>query len=450
MKRNYFVNGMRRGTPLHAIARRLGGVRFIVWRSSMTRRHSLLVHPERRWGTVFVTICAFLFQFTGAPRVGAYVRDFTVPTVGGCPQPQHQNIAIGAPPLARQWSTSLPNINPSTILTVAPQGTSAQLDEIEATIQQTYAIWSGVSGTLVNANSYPNALGPLGRTSAQNACSNDLQTNIDGVNTICFNQNSAAFTTGVLSFTRIIVANAPAQTFGSAPPSVFAGQIIDADICFRNDGQATFATPGALATAPGAYDLESLLAHELGHVFGLDHSGVWRAIMSPFAPPPGTFFGDRPTVSAPDAPLSDDDRAGLRMLYPDPADTTDTGFISGRILPANPFALADFPATSPGEYVTGIFGAQVVAVDAATDSVVAATFGGWTCDAANPPPRFDGSYTLGPLPIGHIYVIYAEPFVGLVQPSDMAGAAAGICSAGAPAPCTLPAINANFAPRLGP
>ena len=400
------------------------------------------------------TIFAFLFQCAGAPLANAYVRDFTIPAAGGCPQPQHQNIAVGAVPLARQWSTSLPNINPSSIVTVAAPGTPTQLDEIEATIQQAYAIWSGVSGTLVNASSLPNALGPLGRTASQNACSpdpvNGVQTGIDGVNTICFNQTSAAFTTGVLSFTRIMVVDAPSRVFGSAPPSIFAGQIVDADVSFRNDGQATFATPGALATAPGAYDLESLLAHELGHVFGLDHSGVWRAIMFPFAPSPGTFFGDRPTVSTPDAPLSDDDRAGLRSLYPDPADTIDVGFISGRILPANSFALADFPDTSPGEYVTGIFGAQVVAVDAATGSVVSATLGGWTCDAANPPPHFDGSYTLGPLPVGRSYIVYAEPFVGLVQPADMAGAAAGACNTGASSSCTVPAINTNFAPRLRP
>ncbi len=400
------------------------------------------------------TIFAFLFQCTGAPLANAYVRDFTVPAAGGCPQPQHQNIAIGAVPLARQWSTSLPNINPSAIVTVggARHADAAQRNRGHDSAGVCHL--GGRVGTLVNASSFPNALGPLGRTATQNACSpdpvNGVQTGIDGVNTICFNQTSAAFTTGVLSFTRIMVVDAPSRVFGSAPPSIFAGQIVDADVSFRNDGQATFATPGALATAPGAYDLESLLAHELGHVFGLDHSGVWRAIMFPFAPSPGTFFGDRPTVSAPDAPLSDDDRAGLRSLYPDPADTTDVGFISGRILPANPFALADFSATSPGEYVTGIFGAQVVAVDAATGSVVSATLGGWTCDAANPPPQFDGSYTLGPLPVGHSYIVYAEPFVGLVQPADMAGAAAGACGTGASPSCTVPAINTNFAPRLRP
>src|SRR6185437_311512 len=140
------------------------------------------------------TIFAFLFQCTGAPLANAYVRDFTVPAAGGCPQPQHQNIAIGAVPLVRQWSTSLPNINPAAIVTTAAQGTPTQLNEIEATIQQAYGIWAGVSGTLVNASSFPNALGPLGRTATQNACSpdpvNGVQTGIDGVNTICFNQTS--------------------------------------------------------------------------------------------------------------------------------------------------------------------------------------------------------------------------------------------------------------------
>src|SRR5579859_1873297 len=115
-------------------------------------------------GFALTAVGLLLFQLGGAPLAKAYVRDFTVPAAGGCPQPQHQNIAIGAVPLARQWSTSLPNINHSTIVTVAAQGTPAQLNEIDATIQQAYDVWSGVTGTLVNASSFPNALGPLGRT----------------------------------------------------------------------------------------------------------------------------------------------------------------------------------------------------------------------------------------------------------------------------------------------
>ena len=401
-----------------------------------------------------ILLCIIAWQTCAVPIVSAYTRDYIVPAAGGCPVVQQQNIGSSASPLARQWSTSLPNINPPTIVTLAPAGSAAQLTEIGNTIAQAYGIWSSVSGTLVNASTFPNALGPLGQTTVQNACTPDSadnsQTGVDGIDTICFNQSSSAFTTGVLSFTRMIIADGPGQVFGTAPASVFAGQIIDADIYFRNDGQATFATPEALASAPGAYDLESLLAHELGQVFGLDNSGVWRSMMFPFAPSPGTFTGQRPTASAPDAPLADDDRAGLRSLYPDAADTVDVGYISGRVLPANPFALADFPATSPGEYVTGMFGAQVVAVNASTGSVFAATLGGWSCDPSTSIVQFDGSYTLGPLPVGQSYVIYAEPLVGLVQASDIAGATSGVCSTGASPSCTVPAVNTNFAPRVQP
>ena len=401
-----------------------------------------------------IAAAAVAMQLALAPIALAYIRDYVVPASGGCPVVERQNIALAAPSLQRQWSTSLPGIRPPVIVTVAAQGTAVQLDEIENTITAAYGIWSGVTGTLVNASSFPSALGPLARTATQNACSpdplNDVQSGTDGVNTICFNQSSSAFTTGVLSFTRVVIADAPGQVFGSAPAAAFAGQIVDADIYFRNDGQATFASPGALASAPGAYDLESLLAHELGHVFGLDHSGVWRAIMFPFAPSPGTFTGDRPSPASPDAPLADDDRAGLRSLYPDPADAVNVGYISGHVTPANSFALADFPATSPGEYVSGTFGAQVVAVDASDGSVFAAVFGGWSCDARAVAPvvKFDGSYTLGPLPVGRSYIIYAEPFVGIVQPSDIAGSVSALCATGAANSCTPPAVNTNFMPRV--
>lgn len=398
-----------------------------------------------------LTMATLVLQSVAASAL-AYTRNYTVPTAGGCPVPNHQDIGSSAPPLSRQWSTSLPSTIPPAILTVAAPGTSAQLTEIESAISQAYGMWSGVSGTLLNVANFPNVLAPLGRTPVQNACTNDALSNADGINSICFNQSSAAFTTGVLSFTRLIIADAPAQIFGSAPSSVFPGQIVDADIFIRNDGQATFATPGALATpqGAGAYDLESILGHELGHLFGLDHSGVWRSIMFPFAPPPGTFLGDRPTSSAPDAPLADDDRVGLRSLYPDPADVLDVGFISGRVLPANPFALAILPATATHEYVTGIFGGQIVAADAATGSVVASTIGGWTCDPSSPPARFDGSYAIGPLPVGRSYLLYAEPFVGLVSPSDIAGGLFTLCGSPASPVCTVPATITNFNPRLRP
>jgi hypothetical protein len=123
----------------------------------------------------------------------------------------------------------------------------------------------------------------------------------------------------------------------------------------------------------------------------------------PYASSPGQFLGDRPTAQVPDAPLSDDDRAGIRALYPDPNDAINVGAIRGRIMPANPFALATFAATSTGKFMTGMMGAHVVAVDADTGSVIAGTLGDWTCDVSNPSAQFDGSYDIERPPVGHNY-----------------------------------------------
>ncbi|HXY79636.1 MAG TPA: matrixin family metalloprotease [Candidatus Bathyarchaeia archaeon] len=389
------------------------------------------------------------FAIALSPCANGYVADTTVPQSGGCPVPDLWNLSPTSP-LNRQWSTSLP-LAPPTVLTVAAQGTSAQLSEISQAISDSFGAWSGVTGTTFNSIAYPGLFAPLGEVSDANSCTNDAETNIDGLNTICFNQSSMGFTSGVLAFTRVITANAPGVSVGASGPSAFAGQILDSDTLFRNDGQATFATPAALATTAGqgAYDLESLLIHEIGHWFGLDHSAVWRAIMFPYAPPPGQYLGNRPTAQAPDGPLADDDRTGVRALYPDPNDTTDVGAIRGQVLPANPFALAALPAPSPGTYVTGIFGAHVVAVDSDTGSVYAATLGGWSCNSANSALQFDGSFDIERLPVGHNYLIYAEPLVGLVAPSDFSNALNDLCSSSAPA-CTTPGVDTNFNPRILP
>jgi Matrixin len=375
-----------------------------------------------------------------------YSFDYTVPSAGGCPARDRFDTAATA--INRRWSTSL--ASPPTILTVAAQGTSSQLDEIEQTILAAFGAWAGVAGTTVNTGSFPGSLTPLGRTSVQNACANDQATNLTGLNTICFNQASAAFTTGVLAFTRIFTATAAGQSAGSSAPAAFPGQILEADILFRDDGQDTFATPGALANNPGSFDLESLLIHELGHFFGLGHSPVWRAAMFPFAPPPGTFLAGRPSPASPDAPLADDDRTGLRALYPDPNDTVHTGEILGRVVPANPLALARLTATSANRPVTGIFGAHVVAVDASTGAVVAGVVAGWSCDPANPPPQFDGGYEIERLAVGKTYQIYAEPLIGLVQPGNLDGAFTNLCSTTDSTPCLTPPVNTDFVSRTLP
>jgi len=321
----------------------------------------------------------------------------------------------------------------------------------EQSISDSFSIWAGVTGTTFNSVTYPGLEAPIARVTNANSCTDDAGDNVDGLNTICFNQSSVAFTPGVLAFTRTFVANAPGVTVGASGPSVFAGQILDADTLFCNTGEVTFATPAALATPQGAaaYDLESLLIHELGHWMGLDHSAVIRAMMFPYAPPPGQFLGLRPTAQVPDGPLSDDDRTGIRVLYPDPNDTVNIGAIRGQILPANPFALAAFPPTSTGLSVTGMVGAQVVALDADTGAIVAGAFSSGSCNAANPPTQFDGSYDLERLPVGRNYNLYAEPLVGIALPSDF-DVPADLCSQNVTPSCTAPVANTNFNVRTLP
>ena len=157
-----------------------------------------------------------------------------------------------------------------------------------------------------------------------------------------------------------------------------------------------------------------------------------------------------PQRKLPDGPLSDDDAAAIRALYPDPNDSLDAGSIRGRILPANPFALAGIPPTSAGRFVTGVVGASVVAVDADSGSVVAGTLSGWACDASNPPLQFDGSFDIERLPLGHNYVLYAEPLDGLVTPADLGDALDTLCPQNGPSACTLPPVNTNFNPRQLP
>ena len=113
---------------------------------------------------------------------------------------------------------------------------------MESAITDSFGAWSGVAGTTFNASEHPGLLAPLVRASAANSFSNDQESNVDGLKTICFNQQSMGFTGGVLAFMRVITANAPGVSVGSSSPAAYAGQILDSDTLFRPDGQVTFAS----------------------------------------------------------------------------------------------------------------------------------------------------------------------------------------------------------------
>jgi hypothetical protein len=392
-----------------------------------------------------------LLQFT-AVHTGAYDLGTTVadmrqgaPLSGATSCPRLSRFSIPRPrSILRRWSTAL-GTSPVTILT-ANLTAVGRLTEIQTVIQQSLSVWTGVSGSSL----IPSILDPLQSTPQAIACSST-----DGFNSVCFDQNDPGFALGVLAFTRVISADTLGERVSpTSPAATFIGQILDADILvLPGDPTVTFATPAALPANPTAYDLESILTHELGHTFGFNHSGVWGAMMFPFSPAQGQFTGARPTAQSPDAPLSDDDRTGLRILYPDPADSLHLGSISGHVLPANPAAL---PISPPG--VTGIFPAQVVALDNATGAVAAAVFAGWSCTDPGP-AQFDGSFFLQHLLVGtsQSYQIYAEPLDGPVVLGNVLENSTSLCrnsstDSGWPVQygCTVPPSAAPFSARIRP
>jgi hypothetical protein len=135
------------------------------------------------------------------------------------------------------------------------------------------------------------------------------------------------------------------------------------------------------------------------------------------------------------------------------ADSAHIGTISGRVLPANPLALPISPAG-----VTGIFPAQVVALDDATGTVTAAVLAGWNCN--NPgPAQFDGTFSLQRLLVGasQSYQIYVEPLDGPVVLGNVIYNLTSLCRNASTDPgwpaghaCTVPASAAPFSARVRP
>jgi hypothetical protein len=142
---------------------------------------------------------------------------------------------------------------------------------------------------------------------------------------------------------------------------VVSGEIVDADI-FLN---SAFAWSVAQGGDSGAYDVESIALHEIGHLHGLGHSALGEtelsgsnrlvlaaeAVMFPVAFSAGSVNARTPRA---------DDIAGMSDLYGTSTFRQSTGSISGRV-------------TRGG---TGLFGAHVIAFSPQTGKLVA----GFTLD----------------------------------------------------------------------
>jgi hypothetical protein len=313
---------------------------------------------------IAIPIVLGVVALTIANPAFSYLNDFQAGTSGGAP-------------FLEVWTTTPTwTLNPT-----PPSGKMVgDANAVRATVADSFGTWQ----TAPNTSMIVTQVSKAG------------ETNINSENTphtfnlICFICTGANFSTdGTLAI-----------TLTTANVSGSVSQITQADIIFNPNpsGMCFVASPNPL-TPPVAgtcptpsdtpQDVQTVLTHEVGHFFGLDHSAVVAAMMFPFAPPLRTT-------------LSYDDVAGISTTYPNPSPVVAAGAISGTV-------------TLGG---AGVFGAHVFANSTSTStpfsafSIRKSPIGTLT--------RPDGTYTIGGVP-PDTYTVYAEPLDLPVSNSDVSG-----------------------------
>ncbi|MBV9085972.1 MAG: matrixin family metalloprotease, partial [Acidobacteriaceae bacterium] len=238
-----------------------------------------------------------------------------------------------------------------------------------AVMQASFATWTSAPGVLLSA-----VRGPDDNTTVSPTTSENL------IAFSCTGSNCDFNTDGTLAVTITNTDN--------------RGNITSANIFFNQ--KQSFTTVSANASQE--QDMQTVATHEVGHFFGMDHSGIVGAIMFPIAPTLETT-------------LSDDDVAGISSLYPASSDGGSPQCPSGTARISGTVKLNG----------SAVFGAHVFAEPVNGT----AGFGGSIRQSAVGTLTLpDGTYQIACLPVGS-YVVTAEPLDGPETNSDVGWAGSG-------------------------
>jgi hypothetical protein len=310
-------------------------------------------------------------------------------------------------------------LNPTNTIVYTGSTTLATESDLSTLLTGAFSAWSGASieGKAANALSFS-----PGGTSTTNSSFYQY----DCVNTIGFTQD---LSTGIIGETEVeaITTGTPGSPLGSYTQVSLNGGtsgkpfgancngtcpyqacIIDADIEFSTAFQ--FFTPAYTTPPPSYFDLTTVATHEVGHMIGLDHSGIASAMMWP--------FGDTGGGGVKSA-LETDDAIGSYILYPNTTSGVQSlmGEIDGNVEVAS----------------TGVFGAHVAAVDQTTGNVITDTLTDMSGNYKM--PTVAGTYTVVLLPLA------LDSLHGPVNISNFSGYACGYQTGN---PCVIPAAATDF------